>query len=215
MTGINNKVRTIMRLLVGKGFSSSRYWEDRYKNGGNSGAGSYSNLALFKAEFINKFISDHSIQSVIEFGSGDGNQLKLSNYPRYLGFDVSEEALNICRNLFCEDKNKQFKNYNTYNSCEKADLTLSLDVIYHLVEDSVYKNYMDKLFRASKKWVIIYSSNFYDFGSEHVRHRKFVDWIIANQPNFSLFMSEKNKYPYLEDNPEHTSFADFYVFSRE
>lgn len=151
---------------------------------------------------------------MIEFGSGDGNQLNLANYPSYLGFDVSEEALNICREMFSEHNNKRFLNYADYHS-QKSDLTLSLDVIYHLVEDSVFEDYMRKLFGASNKWVIIYSSNYNGLGSIHVRHRKFVDWIAANQPSFSLKMTLKNKYPYSEDDPEHTSFADFYVFSCE
>ena len=33
--------------------SSKDYWEKRYSKGGNSGAGSYNNLALFKASIIN------------------------------------------------------------------------------------------------------------------------------------------------------------------
>jgi len=41
------------------------YWENRYKNNGNSGAGSYGRLAEFKAEIINKFIADKNINSVI------------------------------------------------------------------------------------------------------------------------------------------------------
>ena len=36
-----------------KHFDSKKYWENRYKKGGNSGTGSYSNLAEWKAEIIN------------------------------------------------------------------------------------------------------------------------------------------------------------------
>ena len=53
------------------------YWENRYKNNGNSGAGSYGRLAEFKADVINNFIAENKITSVIEFGCGDGNQLSL------------------------------------------------------------------------------------------------------------------------------------------
>lgn len=37
---IVNKVRKIMSRMIGREFSSSEYWESRYKNGGSSGAGS-------------------------------------------------------------------------------------------------------------------------------------------------------------------------------
>ena len=48
--------------------SSADYWEARYRDGGNSGAGSYGRLALFKARFLNDFVRSENVQSVIEFG---------------------------------------------------------------------------------------------------------------------------------------------------
>ncbi|MGB6192692.1 MAG: hypothetical protein WBF42_09515, partial [Terracidiphilus sp.] len=44
--------------------SSAEYWEQRYKAGGNSGVGSYSRLAEFKAEFLNRFVEEHQIATV-------------------------------------------------------------------------------------------------------------------------------------------------------
>ena len=57
-----------------RGFSSSRFWEKRYARGGNSGAGSYGKLAMYKKAFINKFVAAHGVETVAEFGCGDGNQ---------------------------------------------------------------------------------------------------------------------------------------------
>ena len=51
--------------------SSREYWENRYKNGGNSGAGSYNNLAAFKAKVINNFVTEKNINTVLELGSGE------------------------------------------------------------------------------------------------------------------------------------------------
>jgi len=42
-------------------FNSSEYWDNRYKNGGNSGQGSYNALAKFKASVINDFIENNKI----------------------------------------------------------------------------------------------------------------------------------------------------------
>src|ERR1700744_3995435 len=77
--------------------SSSSYWESRYASGGNSGVGSYAQFARFKADVLNTFVAEHKVQSVIEFGCGDGNQLKLAAYPKYLGLDVSETIVAKCR----------------------------------------------------------------------------------------------------------------------
>ena len=120
---------------------SERFWEQRYSTGGTSGPGSYHHLAEFKAEILNKFVRENSISRVIEYGCGDGNQLKLAEYPSYLGFDISSTAVAICRQNFAKDATKSFKSMNDYAG-ETAPLTLSLDVIYHLVEDEVFTAYM-------------------------------------------------------------------------
>lgn len=196
-------------------FDSGKYWEERYVTGGNSGAGSYNRLAEFKAEVLNDFVETHSVQSVIEFGCGDGNQLSLAKYPKYLGFDVSETAISICRRKFSDDTTKKFSLMSAYNG-EKAELAMSLDVIYHLIEDTVFEEYMKTLFAASTKIVIVYASN--KIGKQwtkHVKHRKFTDWVEANEKNWKLLQYIPNKYPASDNGSDpNTSFADFYVFAR-
>ena len=55
--------------------SSDQLWEKRYAKGGNSGAGSYGKLAVYKAKVLNEFIEENKneVNSVVEFGCGDGN----------------------------------------------------------------------------------------------------------------------------------------------
>ena len=124
---------------------SERYWEHRYESGGHSGDGSYGRLAEFKAEILNAFVLRNGIASVIEYGCGDGNQLGLSRYPAYIGFDVSANAVSRCRERFSGDDTKTFKLMTEYGG-ETAELTLSLDVLYHLVEENVFLEYMNRLF---------------------------------------------------------------------
>jgi hypothetical protein len=194
--------------------TSGRYWEERYRLGGNSGTGSYDLLAEYKAKIINDFINEKGIMSVIEFGSGDGNQLKYFNCKSYIGFDVSHTAISKCREMYSQDPTKKFEVMESYNK-EKADLVLSLDVIYHLVEDDVYSDYMYKLFSSSNKYVIIYSSNDDEHQNNnkvaHIRHRKFTNWIEKNAPEFKLIRHIPNKYPF-NGNGINTSYADFYFF---
>jgi hypothetical protein len=42
--------------------TTKTYWEQRYKSGGNSGAGSYGKLASFKGEIINDFAEKHNVK---------------------------------------------------------------------------------------------------------------------------------------------------------
>jgi hypothetical protein len=194
--------------------NSTDYWKERYKSGGNSGPGSYNRLAEFKAKFLNGFVERHRVISVIEYGSGDGAQLKLARYPAYTGVDVSPEAIERCRAIFREDTSKHFLQLDSVPPGTTADLALSLDVIFHLVEDAVFDVYMRQLFESAQRFVIIYSSNMnQSWPAKHVRHRQFTSWVELNKPDWQLHSTFKNAYPYDPANPDRTSFADFYVFS--
>ena len=85
------------------------YWEKRYSNGGNSGAGSYGEVAKFKALTINKFLYDSKISNVIDFGCGDGAQLELLNINDYTGVDVSKTAILRLQEKYICKKNYKFK----------------------------------------------------------------------------------------------------------
>ena len=209
-------VRILYRILAipPKPFmSSENYWIERYKSGENSGAGSYNDLAEFKAETLNNFVKEKAIGKIIEFGCGDGNQLKLAVYPSYLGFDISPKAIALCRELFSVDKTKRFQLIKEYKG-EMAQLTLSLDVVYHLIEDTVFEEHMRLLFAAAKSYVIVYSSNRNEEGQAvHVKHRKFTDWVNRNEPNWKLLCHIPNLHPYAGDTKT-GSPADFYIFTK-
>ena len=195
--------------------SSSRYWEDRYRQGGNSGAGSYNRLARFKAEVLNRFVADRNIQTVIEFGCGDGAQLELASYPAYVGVDVSETILEIIRKRFSGVQDFRFIHTSAVSEEPPADLSLSLDVIYHLVEDDVFDSYMRALFAKARQFVIIYASNAENgWPAPHVRHRRFTDWTEVNAPDFRLIEHMPNRYPFDANDPGNTSFADFFIFEK-
>jgi len=213
---LNQSIKNRKIADVAKDFNSQEYWENRYRENGNSGAGSYRHFAEFKAKTINNFVDEENIISVLELGCGDGNQLKLAKYKKYIGFDVSKKSITFCKDIFKNDASKEFRLMDSYSN-EKCQLALSLDVIYHLVEDEVFHNYMKTLFSAAEKFVIIYSSNTDDqslTSAIHVRHRKFTLWVESNCPDWKLLKHLPNKYPYNGDTTK-TSFADFYFFGTQ
>ncbi len=167
-------------------FSSAGYWEHRYEEGGSSGAGSYGAEANLKAAYMNAFVSDHAVDSVIELGCGDGNQLRYAEYPSYLGLDISQTAITRCKELFASDGTKDFLLLDQYEG-QTADLVMSLDVIYHLIEDEVFEDHMRLLFAAARRFVVIYSSNEDRPGvATHVVHRDFTSWVEQNSTNWRL-----------------------------
>jgi hypothetical protein len=209
---LNNKVaREILFQKFEKKFPTAElYWESRYLKNGTSGNGSYGDIAIYKAEILNKFVVDNDISKVIELGCGDGNQLKLLKIPFYIGLDVSLTAIKKCISIFRNDTTKSFFIYNNKAFVDniqlfKAELVLSLDVIYHLIEDDIYENYMHHLFESSSRFVIIYA---WDTTSEkkfHVRHRKFTEWITTNKAGWHLIKK-------IENNTAPT--CDFFIYEK-
>ena len=209
--GVVRKVYYALKPVSG----SRSYWEERYRKGGNSGVGSYGEFAEFKAEVINSFVTDNRIDSVMEFGCGDGNQVALANYPHYIGFDVSKTAVAHCRKMFAGDTTKSFHLLDEYSG-QTADLALSLDVIYHLIEDGVFEDHMRWLFDSATRFVVIYSSDTDEnrgYENSHIRHRKFTVWVQRNIKDWSLKQYVPNKRPF-EGNNTKGSFADFYFFEK-
>jgi SAM-dependent methyltransferase len=190
---------------------SAAYWERNYARGGTSGSGSYGGLARGKAAFLNAFVAARAVRSVTEFGCGDGHQLSLARYPRYLGLDVSPAAISLCRRRFGTDLTKSFFRYDGGCFVDnaglfRADLALSLDVIYHLVEDEVFETYLTHLFGAGQRFVVIYATNAELSGTApHVRHRRFTGLVARRFPGWQL--SQVARGP--NDGPGR---ADFFVY---
>lgn len=199
--------------------NSRQYWEERYNSGGDSGEGSYGQLARYKADFINEFCRDNRAESVIEFGCGDGNQTSLLSIPKYTGVDISKKCIEECRKSLSRRGFEFFVLEDYLKSSPTAcnDLALSLDVIYHLVEDSIYKSYIDTLLAASRKHALIYSSNFdhYDKSLPHVRHREFIRDILLWHPEWRIIKKFDNPLAKQHESKEYGSFAQFHLLLRK
>jgi cyclopropane fatty-acyl-phospholipid synthase-like methyltransferase len=192
---------------------SAQYWERNYARGGTSGPGSYDTLAQGKAVFLNEFVRTREIGSVIEFGCGDGNQLSLAYYPSYVGLDVSRTAIRWCQQRFAADLAKSFFLYDGTCFTDRtgvftADVAISLDVIYHLTENAVFKAYMTHLFAAAAKYVIIYATDEERRGTApHVRRRHFTPWVQTHCPDWRLLEVTRGPNP----GPDR---ADFFTYER-
>lgn len=193
---------------------SPAYWEQRYAAGETSGVGSYGVLARFKADTLNAFVAQHGLTTVTELGCGDGNQLSLAEYPAYRGLDVAASAVDLCAARFAGDASKSFYRYDPRRFHDRAglfrsDLALSLDVVFHLVEDELFERYMTLLFDCAGRFAAVYSSNSThpDIGA-HVRHRRFTDWIDTQRPDWTLVRHVGN--PYRDTEPGAVSEFWFY-----
>jgi SAM-dependent methyltransferase len=193
-------------------FRGSRvHWERHYERGGDSGPGSYGESASYKADLINRVIRERSIRSIIELGCGDGNQLTYLEVEQYIGLDVSKVAIQRCLARHGDNATRSFIWYDQdyfHDALHivSADCAMSLDVIFHLIEDVVFARYVHNLFKCGRRFVIIYGLDCEEVRPGHVsvRFRKYSDYIAANIPDFriALHVSKNEK------------FNDFYLYER-
>lgn len=199
-------------LKSGLSFDSNTYWENRYKNTGTSGDGSYGLKAEFKGQFLSQFITDKAIKTIIDYGVGDGNQLKYikTQNTSYIGLDVSPTAIATCQRMFADDTNKQFIEVKNFDWAQKGELVISSDVIFHLIDDSIYHQYMKNLFELSTKYVIIHAVDNDFVTAQHARFRKFTPYIKNNFPSWRLVNFVHN---HLWTGPN-SSQMGFYVYQK-
>ena len=194
-------------------FTSSSYWEMRYANGGHSGAGSRGQLADYKATFLNTFFSENAVSSVIEWGCGDGYQAEKMEVAHYTGVDVSRTVLRSCKEKFRGVGGRTFLHTSQAKRAQ-AEVSLSLDVVYHLIEDNVYFQYLDQLFASGQRYVIVYSCDL-EGGAYgiHVKPRRFTVDVASRYKGWQLVHHEPNPYPLSLGNEKGT-WSDFYVYKK-
>jgi cyclopropane fatty-acyl-phospholipid synthase-like methyltransferase len=203
----NERTRSLYYRL----FDATEYWEQRYADGRDSGPGSRGEYRQFKADFLNTFVEENNIDSVLEFGCGDGIQVELAEYPSYTGLEISESAIQACSQRFAHDEDKSFFLYDPPNFINRgafeADLVLSLELVFHLVDDAIFEKTMHDMFGASDRYVIIFSSNHNEQTPElHVRHRRFTEYVEENFPDFDLIEKVENEYE--------ERVSDFYIYEK-
>lgn len=153
-------------------FNAREYWNTRYRSGGNSGAGSYGDHSKIKSDYVNGVIKDYNIETVDDIGVGDGNQLSMLNVLNYIGYDISDVILDKVKSIYKNDPTKTFRHVDLYHD-RSVDLMLSMEVIFHLIDDTMYLDYMDKLFNSNSKYILIFtmSGNDGDVIAPHVKIR--------------------------------------------
>lgn len=195
-------------------FDAADYWEKRYSAGGNSGSGSEGALLRWKAQVVNEIIRRNGIRSALELGSGDGKFADLLDLESYFGYDVSNSAVGLANNLF--RKNGFRSSTRLPRLFKKFDLAMSVDVIYHIVDDRKFDQHMSTLFKSSKSTVVIYSFPRppSEDMREHIRFNDFQSWVNHRVSNWVLTSHIPNKLPFDENDQNKTSRSEFYIYQK-
>jgi SAM-dependent methyltransferase len=166
-------------------WDSAAFWDRRYASGRTSGPGSEGDAARFKAETINRLIAEYNIGSVVDWGCGDGTVLSMiTDDVDYVGVDISRVAL---RRLAQWSAHRRFVHLDDAAALT-ADLALSLDVIFHQVDNGNYHRHLEQIFGSARRLVLVHATD-HDGGrtATHVRWRRWTPdipdgWQIIERP---------------------------------
>lgn len=187
---VHPRLADFVRKISDRSFpGSARYWERRYL-AGMRGAGRGSAGMAFKDKLatVDRVIRATKSLTVLDLGCGPeafGNYLH--NVGTYLGIDVSHEAVRTSQ-AKRSVPGRRYQDLPSFGPLGEFDLVLSLEVIFHLVEDHVYHRYMSHLTESSTGYLLIQSTDREEdrFHGSHYRDRPFRDWIETHAPRWRL-----------------------------
>lgn len=195
------------------------YWNKRYASGGNSGSGSRGQLAMYKADVINDLIIKHKIHTLLDLGCGDGYQGDMYKVHRYLGYDISEAAIDLCKARYFDRVNASFEVYHPNMPLPIADMAISMDVLFHITDKKRLETYLNDLFGHATKVVVIYAYDYdsvmEDRFSSHYRPIKFTPTIKSQHPEWTLAQSIDNKFNVRNYGTVNGSYSDFYIYVKD
>jgi len=169
-------------------WDSVRYWDGRYRAGRSSGRGSEGQIAIAKAAYVNQVVEREKITSIIDWGVGDGTVLShITDEISYTGVDISPTILTRLRRRFGFRGEFLLADIAALRHLS-ADMALSMDVMFHLVNDEDYERYLARLFGSADRFVLICSTDFDDEGrsARHVRHRHWTSEVRTRFPRWLL-----------------------------
>lgn len=191
-------------------FTPASYWDARYREGRTSGAGSEGDEGAYKAAYVGRFIADHDVKTVVDWGCGDGQVLDLIELPEnthYIGVDVSPTIVERMRRVF-NGPRYRFCTVEGFAAGTRTqfELALSMDVLFHFPDTADYLAYLDRLFSSADRYVVIYSTN-YPGGqtARHVYRREFTPDIAMRFVDWELTTVE---------TPIREGLASFFVYER-
>ncbi|MDB2321549.1 class I SAM-dependent methyltransferase [Flavobacteriaceae bacterium] len=163
LKNIKRKLKIILINFEYKGLSTEQIFSKIYKDSSwdkkslnfNSGPGSHNeNLVLPYVKFVNSFIIDKKLKSIIDLGCGDFNVGKniYRHVHKYYAFDIVPDLIKKNK-IFFNDKKIIFdcKNF-IDDKLPKADGVIIRQVLQHLDNKSITK-ILDKI--KHYKYVII------------------------------------------------------------
>ena len=123
---------------------------------GVSGSGSTLEITREYRAYLERFIKEHRVQSVVDAGCGDWTFSRTIDWggASYLGVDIASDVIDAVRRKH-EKGRIRFQVGDITEELPAADLLISKDVLQHLSNELVHKFIRSNLKTGRYKWVIL------------------------------------------------------------
>lgn len=138
------------------GIYSRGDWARDSQGKGTSGTGSTLDITREYRAFIEAFITEHHVKSVVDAGCGDWEFSSATNWnhARYLGVDISSDVIDGVKKKY-QKEGVSFMVGDVTDSLPPADLLLCKDVLQHLPNALITKFIKNNLKKGKYKWAIL------------------------------------------------------------
>ncbi len=132
----------------------NNFWNDRYLAGISSGKGSVGAYRDWKWAIIEQYIG--SIDNVVDVGCGDLSFWDGRGCTNYQGIDISKHIISLNKHLkpawqfFVHGADK-------YNHNVKGDIVLCLDLLFHILNDNIFRDILTNVCYYSREWIFIFT----------------------------------------------------------
>lgn len=152
-----------------------------------------------KADFVNRIIEEFRPRTIIDWGCGDGEVIKRLhlNISKYYGVEISPFMVLKLSKKFNRDFCRFSSPKKARNLKWRGELSMSLDVMFHLVNPIEYREYLANLFGTSDQLVLIKSPDETRNGmNRHVLYRKWTPDVAKLFPSWKLVRNVEDWYLY-------------------
>jgi len=153
-------------------------------------------------------INKYDLKSISDVGCGECTLLPyLQGIRKYYGYDISPAVLSKVSKNAQDGFSKEFILLTNNTKIVSSDLVLSLEVIFHQVNDDEYLDYMRKLVNSNGEYLLILTMNEGILKTNHIknRHIKYRD--------ISKFMDSTN-YSLVEKFPFTERTSTYYLYKK-
>jgi len=173
-----------------KELSDSEVFTDIYRNelwgkGAGSGGGSSIEITEGYRQFLQDFLKENKVKTVVDFGSGDWQFSKLINWSgiKYLGIDCVEAVVKKCTKQHGK-KNIKFLYADSLNELKetKYDLLLLKDVIIHWPNEKISSFFKEMKEKEQFSYILVTVQSNEEKVNEDIKVGEFHNLDLQKEP---------------------------------